>query len=92
MGRKRADYIDKALGQLRGKPLTKREIEVVAVILAGHTTDQRIGEILTIANKTVRAHMCHICSKTGAANKADLILMALGRKAGAVDLSNIVWE
>lgn len=91
MGKKRADYIDKALGRLRGKPLTRREVEVVATILAGHTTNEQIGAALTIARKTVHAHLGNIYAKTSAANHADIILMALGRKPCAVDLSNIVW-
>lgn len=91
MGRKRADYIDKALGRLRGKPLTRREVEIIAAILAGHTTNEQIGATLVIARKTVQTHLGNIYAKTSAQNHADLILMALGRKVGAVDLSNIIW-
>lgn len=91
MGRKRADYIDKALGRLLGKPLTRREVEVVGAILAGHTTNEQIGATLVIARKTVQAHLGNIYAKTGGVDKADLILMALGRKPCAVDLTNIAW-
>ena len=91
MGRRRADYIDKALGRLRGKRLTRREVEIIAAILAGHTTNEQIGATLVIARKSVQTHLCHIYAKTGGADKADLVLMALGRKPCAVDLSNIIW-
>lgn len=91
-GKKRPDYIDMALGQLSGKPLTRRETQVVAVILAGDTTNERIGAALVITTKTVQTHLFHIYAKTGAADKADLILMVMGRKACAVDLSNIIWR
>ncbi len=91
MAKKRADYIDKALGQLRGKPLTAREIQVIGAILAGYTTNERIGSVLVIARKTVQAHLGNIYAKTGADDKADLVLMVLGRKACAVDLTCIVW-
>lgn len=91
MGRKRADYIDKALGRLRGKRLTRREVEIIVAILAGHTTNEQIGATLVIARKTVQTHLGNIYAKTGSTDKADLILMALGRKACAVDLSNIAW-
>lgn len=91
MGKKRADYIDKALGRLRGKPLTRREVEVVATILAGHTTNEQIGATLVIARKTVQTHLGNIYAKTNATNHADIVLMALGRKPCAVDLTNIIW-
>lgn len=91
-GKKRADHIDKALGRLWGKPLTGREVEVVGAILAGHTTNQQIAQRLVVTRKTTQTHLGNIYAKTGAQNHADLILMALGRKACAVDLSNIIWE
>lgn len=91
MGRKRADYIDAQLRSLRGKPLTRREREVVRAILAGHTTHAALGEALTISYGTVRSHVWRLLAKTGAVNMADLILMTLGRKACPVDFSGIVW-
>ncbi len=91
MARRRADYIDKA-GQLRGKSLTAREIQVAGAILAGYTTNERIGALLVVETKTVQAHLHHIYSKTGAADKAELLLMVLGRIPCAADLQGIIWE
>lgn len=90
--KKRPDYIDKALGQLRGKPLTRRERQVVAAILAGNTTTAHIGAALTIARKTAQTHLCHIYAKTGAASMVELALMALGRIPSAVDFGGMIWR
>ena len=65
---------------------------MVSAILAGNTTNEGIGALLVITRKTVQTHLYHIYAKTGAANHADIILMALGRKACAVDLSGIIWR
>lgn len=81
----------KDLGQQRGLPLTPREREVVATLLAGHVTRGGIAETLGLAERTVNTHLEHIYAKAGAINMVDLVLMALGRKASAVDFSEIVW-
>lgn len=89
--RGKADYIDAQLRTLRGKPLTRREREVLNTILAGHTTYIEIGRALTISHGTVRSHVWRLLAKTGAVNMAELVLMALGHKPCPIDFRGIVW-
>jgi DNA-binding CsgD family transcriptional regulator len=85
--RKQSDQIAADLGTLAGKPLTRREKDVVQAILAGCTTRQAIGAHLFVSYRTANAHLWRIYAKSGAINLADLVLMAVGRKACAVKLS-----
>lgn len=82
----RSDRIDAELGALHGKPLTRREQDVVQAVLAGCTTRQTIGAHLTVSYRTANAHLWRIYAKTGAINLADLVLMAVGRKACPIRL------
>lgn len=66
--------------------LTKTEIYIIRAILAGHTTAKAIGEFFEISPRTLQSHLSHIYIKTGAENKTDLVLMALGRKQGLIDV------
>lgn len=74
-----------------GTPLTRRELDVVRSLLAGHVTTADMGKALGIDARTVESHLTHIYAKSGAINLADLMLMALGRKPSAVDF-DIAWE
>lgn len=82
-----ADYIEAQMQNLLGKPLSDREHEVTQAILAGCTTKALLAARLEIAGGTVGSHLTRIFAKTGAVNLADLILMAWGRKACAIDLN-----
>jgi DNA-binding CsgD family transcriptional regulator len=86
--RKIADNIAKDLGRLLGQPLTRRERDVVRAVLAGAVTEKDLGQALSLEGSTVRAHLYHIFTKTGAINLADLVLMAVGRKPSVVDLGD----
>jgi len=57
--------------------LTRREREVLALMLAGHN-NQSIGEQLVIAEGTVKSHVKHILRKIGAANRSEAIARYLG--------------
>lgn len=72
-----------------GKPLTDSEVQTVKAVLAGYTYHKEIANYLGISTTTVSGRLSAIFAKTGACNLADLVLMALGRKIGAVDLSDI---
>lgn len=72
-----------------GKRLSQSEIETVKTILAGYTFHKEIADHLGISPATVGGRLSIIFAKTGAGNIADLVLMAVGRKIGAVDLSDI---
>lgn len=80
MARPRSDRLDAELGTLYGKPLSRREGDVIRAILAGCTTRQAIGAQMTVTFRTANAHLWRIYAKTGAHNMADLVLMAMGRK------------
>jgi len=53
--------------------LSAREIEVLRLILAGHTY-KTAAEILFISEKTIDAHLRSIYSKTGVKNKVELVV------------------
>ncbi len=56
--------------------LTKREIEVLKLIVAEHT-NREIAEMLFISTKTVENHRSNLLSKIGARNTAGLVRFAL---------------
>jgi DNA-binding CsgD family transcriptional regulator len=53
--------------------LSVREIEVLRLILAGHTY-KSAAEILFLSEKTIDAHLRSIYSKTGVKNKVELVV------------------
>jgi len=56
--------------------LTAREVEILRLLTLG-LTNREIAERLTIARKTVGAHVEHIYAKTGATNRATAGLFAM---------------
>jgi Response regulator containing a CheY-like receiver domain and an HTH DNA-binding domain len=88
--RGRSDAVNLALGQLHGEPLTARELQVVAAVVAGHTTARCLSATLLITRKTVQTHLYHIYAKTGAANLTDLALMAAGLKVCPVSIDAVM--
>lgn len=74
----RASVLTAADGQAQFDAiLTRREREVLALMLAGHN-NQSIGEKLIIAEGTVKSHVKHILRKLGAANRSEAISRYLG--------------
>lgn len=67
--------------------LTKTEVFILRAILAGHTSTKEIQSAFDINPRTLQSHIRNIYKKTGAYNKADIVLMALGRKKGAIDVA-----
>jgi DNA-binding NarL/FixJ family response regulator len=57
--------------------LTKREVEVLALLLRG-ATPAEIAEHLTIAETTVGDYTKQLLRKTGAKNRADMVARVLG--------------
>jgi DNA-binding CsgD family transcriptional regulator len=53
--------------------LSVREVEVLRLILAGHTY-KSAAELLFISEKTIDAHLRSIYSKTGVKNKVELVV------------------
>ncbi|MEL7531211.1 MAG: response regulator transcription factor [Bacteroidota bacterium] len=56
--------------------LTRREKEVLKLIMAEHT-NQEIASLLSIAVSTVETHRTHLCEKLGARNTAGLVKNAI---------------
>jgi DNA-binding CsgD family transcriptional regulator/tetratricopeptide (TPR) repeat protein len=61
-----------------GSPLTAREIEIARHVAAG-ATNRQIAETLSIAPKTVAAHIEHILTKLGAARRTEIATWAATR-------------
>lgn len=59
-------------------PLTARETQIVSLIAEG-LSNKEIGDRLGIAEKTVRVHMTHILDKMGAADRTQLLIIAVQR-------------
>lgn len=55
--------------------LTRREIEIVRAVVAGHT-NKEIAERSSISENTVKSHLTHIFNKLGASNRVELALFA----------------
>jgi DNA-binding CsgD family transcriptional regulator len=64
-------------------PLTRRQREVLSWIAAGKSAVQ-IGELLRISSRTVLEHSRSAARKLGAANRAQVIALAVHR--GIIDL------
>ncbi|QAY69478.1 response regulator transcription factor [Xylanimonas protaetiae] len=73
-------YLDAPAGRppsrgLERYVLTPRETEVLALVGAGRTNDE-IAADLHLAVKTVKHHIAHLLSKTGARDRAQLVITA----------------
>lgn len=66
--------------------LTKTEAFIVRAILAGHTTAADLETNFGFSRRTVQTHLRNIFRTTGARNKVDLVLMALGHRKGEIDV------
>ncbi len=69
------DKTETKFGELVGHDLTKREIEVLALVAEGKTTKE-IASQLTISPPTVKTHIRNIYSKLEVANRAEVISVA----------------
>lgn len=65
------------------EPLTEREVEVIVMIAQGYS-NQVIGDLLFISERTVRTHVSNILGKLHLANRTQAALYAL--KEGLTDL------
>ena len=65
----------RARRETRAEPLSRRELEVLSLVAAGHTTPE-VAEQLAISRNTVRNHLTSATSKLGARNRTDAVLIA----------------
>lgn len=61
-----------------GGSLTKRELEVLSLVVVGHTSGE-IAERLRIGRRTVESHRASLMAKLGARNQIDLVREAVRR-------------
>ena len=62
-----------------GQDLTRRELEVLALLTEGLNNNQ-IAARLTVSSSTARFHVGNILSKLGAANRAEAVAIAIKHK------------
>ena len=62
-----------------GQDLTRRELEVLALLTEGLNNNQ-IAERLTVSSSTARFHVSNILSKLGAVNRAEAVAIAIKHK------------
>jgi two-component system nitrate/nitrite response regulator NarL len=55
--------------------LTRRELEIVRMVVAGYT-NKEIAEQFSIGENTVKSHLTHIFNKLGASSRVELALFA----------------
>ncbi len=67
--------------------LTERELEVLRLVALG-LTNQEICDRLWLSMATVKTHVSHLLSKTGARDRVQLVLLAL--RAGVVSLEEVL--
>ena len=78
-----SDLVEALVGLHKSPPatqtgfgLTRRELEVLALIVAGYT-NRDLAEELRITEDTVKHHMTNIFDRTGASNRLELALFAI---------------
>lgn len=69
---------------LAKEPLTEREVEVLGLVARG-LTNQEIGEVLFISERTVRNHVSNILDKLHLANRTQAALYALREGLASLD-------
>lgn len=60
------------------EPLTPRELQVVALLVEGFS-NKTIADRLNISDQTVKFHVASICGKLGAANRTEVVRVAIRR-------------
>ncbi len=62
-----------------GKDLTRREIEVLALLAKGYSNPDIAGR-LVVSRATIKVHVANILSKLGVSNRAEAIALAIQHK------------
>jgi DNA-binding NarL/FixJ family response regulator len=70
--------------RLPGSELTDRELDVLRMLAQGHS-NRETGELLGIAENTVRIHVSRILDKLGVTDRTQAVLMAIQRGLVHVD-------
>ena len=67
--------VEAARRQSKAFGLTRRELDIVRAVVAGHS-NREIAEHAAISENTVKSHLTHIFNKLGASNRVELALFA----------------
>jgi NarL family two-component system response regulator LiaR len=62
-----------------GKDLTRRELEILALLVKGYSNPD-IARCLVVSRSTVKVHVSNILSKLGASNRSEAISLAIQNK------------
>jgi DNA-binding NarL/FixJ family response regulator len=65
-------------------PLTRRELEVLGLVVVGHTSGE-IADRLQIGRRTVESHRSSLMAKLGARNQIDLVREAVRRGLASLE-------
>jgi DNA-binding NarL/FixJ family response regulator len=68
--------VDSAIDVATGAPLTRRELEVLALLVEGRTNPEIANELF-ISPRTVSVHVTHILEKLGVENRSAAVALAL---------------
>jgi DNA-binding NarL/FixJ family response regulator len=79
-----AARVEMPLGGDDAAPLTKRELEVLGLVVVGHTSGE-IAERLQIGRRTVESHRSSLMTKLGARNQIDLVREAVRRGLASLE-------
>jgi DNA-binding NarL/FixJ family response regulator len=71
-----------AVGYLDENELSPRELDVLRLVALG-SSNKRVGQLLSVTEDTVKAHMKAILSKLGASDRAHAVTLAMRR--GIID-------
>jgi DNA-binding CsgD family transcriptional regulator len=71
------ERVERSTRHSNSNPLTPREQEVLALIIAGYS-NKGGGHRLGISTRTFEAHRAHLMGKLGTRNAADLVRVTLG--------------
>lgn len=71
--------------------LSPRQVEIIRLLLSGHTTDDDLCVALRVRRGTLTVQFSRIYNKTGARNRTDLVLMCLKRLDAMRCISEVEW-
>jgi two-component system, NarL family, nitrate/nitrite response regulator NarL len=61
--------------QAKAFGLTRRELDILRLVVAG-STNKKIAKEFSISENTVKSHLTHLLNKLGASNRVELVMFA----------------
>ena len=75
VARRRSSFTTSLAASFATRPLSKRELEIIALVGEGDT-NREIGQKLSIAEDTVKSHMANVLRALNARNRAHALSIA----------------